>query len=81
MYTTPYADVNEVVQAMLLRLQHVLNTNLIGVYLYGSLVTGDFDRDISDIDLLVVVTHPVDQNTLHHLRAMHAAVALELARR
>jgi len=31
------------------------NNTLVGLYVYGSLVTGDFDKDRSDIDLLAVI--------------------------
>ena len=36
--------------------QHNSNDSLVGLYVYGSLVTGDFDKDRSDIDLLAVVS-------------------------
>ncbi|NJK45711.1 MAG: nucleotidyltransferase domain-containing protein [Pleurocapsa sp. SU_196_0] len=37
----------------------VLGNNLVGVYVRGSLVTGEFDPATSDIDLLVVTRHEV----------------------
>ena len=39
------------------------NDSLVGLYVYGSLVTGDFDKDRSDIDLLAVVDSDVDGDT------------------
>ena len=36
-------------------LSEVLGVHLVGVYAFGSLVTGDFDRDISDLDVLAVL--------------------------
>jgi predicted nucleotidyltransferase len=39
------------------------NDTLVGLYVYGSLVTGDFDKDRSDIDLLAVVDTDVEGET------------------
>ena len=44
-------------------IQHNSNDSLVGLYVYGSLVTGDFDKDRSDIDLLAVVDSDVDGDT------------------
>ena len=35
--------------------QHILDNNLVGIYLHGSAVMGCFNDKKSDIDLLVVV--------------------------
>jgi predicted nucleotidyltransferase len=49
------------------------NGSLVGLYVYGSLVTGDFDKDRSDIDLLAVVDREqVDGATFARLDRMHA---------
>ena len=39
----------------------VLGERLVGLYLYGSLVTGDFDYDISDLDLLAATTSDLNE--------------------
>lgn len=39
--------------------------------MFGSLMTGDFDETISDIDLLVAVTNPLDQTSFDALDKMH----------
>jgi len=70
-----YADVNAMLDLVLLRIQAVLGTNLVGLYLYGSLVTGDFDPDRSDLDLLAVISSELDQNELAALGAMHQDIA------
>jgi predicted nucleotidyltransferase len=49
-------------------IQRNSNDSLVGLYLYGSLVTGEFDKDRSDIDLLAVV----DGDTFDRLDRMHA---------
>jgi predicted nucleotidyltransferase len=48
------------------------NDTLVGLYVYGSLVTGDFDKDRSDIDLLAVVDTDVEGETFGRLVRMHA---------
>jgi hypothetical protein len=48
------------------------NGSLVGLYVYGSLVTGDFDKDRSDIDLLAVVDSDIEGETFDRLDGMHA---------
>jgi len=48
------------------------NNTLVGLYVYGSLVTGDFDKDRSDIDLLAVIDQGVDDETFGRLDKMHS---------
>lgn len=51
-------------------LSSTLRGNLVGVYLYGSLITGDFDVAVSDLDLAVALQEPLDEarfSALHHL--------------
>ncbi len=52
------------------------SVELRGLYLYGSLTTGDFSPSSSDIDLLAITEHAPDGAALGRLRALH----LELAR-
>lgn len=56
-------------------MQKVLGEKLVGLYLYGSLVWGDFDCDISDIDLLAALSSDIDDRDLARLREMHADFA------
>ncbi|MBW7882715.1 MAG: DUF4111 domain-containing protein [Caldilineaceae bacterium] len=71
MSITPYPDIDELLQSLLDQIQHILKTKLRGLYLYGSLVTGDFDRDISDIDLVAVLASDVDNTDFARLQKMH----------
>ena len=54
MHITPYPDIDALLSRLLDQMQRILDKKLAGLYLYGSLVTGDFDRESSDIDLLAV---------------------------
>ncbi len=68
---TPYADIDELMSSLLSELQGVLGQKLAGLYLYGSLVTGDFDRERSDIDLVAVLSSDLGDTDLEQLHRMH----------
>ena len=71
----PVTQDNEI-EALLGRLTAEIrrNTNdsLVGLYVYGSLVTGDFDKDRSDIDLLAVVDRDIEGATFGRLDSLHS---------
>jgi predicted nucleotidyltransferase len=71
---TPYPEVNELLDLLLSRISNIFGDKLIGLYLYGSLVWGDFDES-SDIDLLAAVASDVDDAELASLKEMHAEIA------
>jgi hypothetical protein len=68
---TPYPDVNEVLILLLLHVKKILGNQFVGMYLYGSLSSGDFDPETSDIDFLVVTTDELSEETVSQLEAMH----------
>jgi predicted nucleotidyltransferase len=68
---TPDPEIDWLLKNLLDQMHQILGKNLVGLYLYGSLVTGDFDPEISDIDLLAVVSSDVDQGQFERLHAMH----------
>ncbi len=68
---TPFADINELLELLLSGMQKILGEKLIGLYLYGSLVTGDFDKESSDIDLLTALSSGIDDRDFKHLQKMH----------
>jgi predicted nucleotidyltransferase len=53
----------------------VARGGLVGVYLYGSLVTGDFSPARSDIDVLVMVEREPDKAAIGELSQLHSALA------
>lgn len=75
MPATSYPDVNSLLARLLAELQTVLDQRLAGLYLYGSLVWGDFDPAISDIDLLAVTATDLDAAALAAVQAMHTDFA------
>ena len=53
MKITNFDDINHLLAALVLQFKAVLNDDFLGVYLYVSLVWGDFNYETSDIDILV----------------------------
>jgi hypothetical protein len=57
---------------LLADIQNVLGPKLKGLYLYGSLVWGDFDYLVSDIDLLAVTSDAMTGQDYDGLEQMHS---------
>ncbi len=72
---TKFPEINQVLQHLLENIHKVLGDRLKGFYLYGSLVGGDFDYDISDIDLLAVTSDDVSDSDFARLKEMHSEFA------
>jgi predicted nucleotidyltransferase len=53
----------------------VTDRSLLGLSVYGSLATGDFEPDVSDIDLIVVLRDPPDEALVRRLGTMHECLA------
>ena len=47
---------------------------LVGLYLFGSLISGDFLPGVSDIDLLAVITRDLNDADVAPLAALHAGI-------
>ncbi|MCI0709035.1 MAG: DUF4111 domain-containing protein [Chloroflexi bacterium] len=75
MYQSEYPEINQLLDALLADIQDVLQERLVGLYLYGSLVWGDFDVDISDIDLMAAIASDITRDEFNALKAMHDNIA------
>ena len=75
-HPTPYPAINALLNLLLSRIQTILGDKLIGLYIFGSLVTGDFDYDSSDIDLIAGTSTELDEDEIEHLKLMHQEIAL-----
>jgi len=73
-------EVRELLDSLLSRLQTVLGDRLVGLYLYGSLVMGDFDPDISDVDLMAATSGVLNDSQLRALDEMHRQIMSERPR-
>ncbi len=71
---TPYYDINLFLQILLDNVRAVLGDYFIGMYLYGSLATGDFDPNRSDIDFLVVTSEKLPKSLISDLKTMHTRI-------
>jgi hypothetical protein len=70
MHPTVYPDINDLLAFLLSQMRKILGEKLVGLYLYGSLVTGDFDDEISDIDLLAATSGDIDEPQFDELQKM-----------
>ena len=68
---TPFPDVNEILNLLLVNVKEILGDQFVGMYLYGSLSSGDFNPETSDIDFLVVTTNTLSQEKVSALEVMH----------
>ena len=68
---TQYPEINKILELLLSSATRVLGSQLVGMYLYGSLSSGDFDLETSDIDFLVVTTSTLSDKTIAELESMH----------
>ena len=55
-----------------------LDSKLSGLYVSGSLASGDFDEASSDIDVIAVVDQPLESGEVRSLKQMHSRLSLEL---
>lgn len=75
MALTQFADIDNLLRDLLEKIRENLGDKLKGLYLYGSLVWGDFDFGISDIDLLAITSDDLTQEDYDRLQRMHTAFA------
>lgn len=71
---TNFEEVNEILRELLIWQKRILGNKLVGLYLYGSLVTGDFDIKISDIDLLCAVSSDINPQEFEFLKKIHQEI-------
>ncbi|HSM71136.1 MAG TPA: aminoglycoside adenylyltransferase domain-containing protein [Anaerolineales bacterium] len=71
LHPTPYQDVNKILILLLTEAKTVLGRQFIGMYLYGSFASGDFDLKSSDIDFLVVTESVLPKKLVSELETMH----------
>ncbi len=76
MQPTAYPHINQLLERLLAHMQAILGKKLIGLYLHGSLVIGDFDDDISDIDLLAATASDIDEREFDALKKMQDDLVL-----
>lgn len=74
MKPTPYPDVNKILDILLSSAKEILGDQFVGLYLYGSLSSGDFNPKTSDIDFLFVTSDSLSEETISKLESMHKRI-------
>jgi predicted nucleotidyltransferase len=65
----------EILDLLVPSIQEALGSNIVGVYLRGSLATGDFDPITSDIDFFAVTDRVVSEEEFDRLVRLHKRLA------
>jgi predicted nucleotidyltransferase len=71
---TPYPEINSLITDLVQGILSVLNTDLVGIYLFGSLSYGDFNPDSSDIDLSIILQQPLLGDHLLEIKHLHQII-------
>jgi predicted nucleotidyltransferase len=71
---TPFPEVNDILHELIKSVQSILASHFIGMYLEGSLTSGDFDED-SDIDFVVVTDEDISGDLFSALQSLHERIA------
>lgn len=77
MSLTPYPHINLLIESISSHIKFVLGDKLVGLYLEGSLILGDFDPSVSDIDLLAALSSEVSDTEFTQLQEMYANFSKE----
>lgn len=72
-----YDVVNNIIEKLLNNQKNIFGDKLLGSYLYGSLIWGDFDIKTSDIDTLCVIRSEITTEELEKLQVMHEEIVAE----
>lgn len=72
MKVTRYKKINILLEELLRNIKYILDKKLVGFYLEGSLIYGDFDESISDIDLLAILSKEPSEQEFNGLKKMHS---------
>jgi len=70
---TPYAELNSVLEELVVGVKAALGDAFVGAYLQGSFAVGDFDRH-SDVDFIIVVSDELRDSQVDALQAMHRRI-------
>lgn len=71
---TSHPEVDQVLSTLLENVQGILGHYFVGMYLYGSLATGDFNPKSSDIDFCVITQDILPDEFITHLEMMHKKI-------
>lgn len=72
---TLHPEVDAVLEPLRVGLKEILGNDLVGIYIFGSLAAGGFDRE-SDVDLLVATRQDLSDDQFERLKSLHRRIAL-----
>lgn len=68
---TDFPEVNQTVAILLKKLLHIGEDKIVGIYLSGSIATGDFRPNKSDIDFVVATKGRLSEEVLEEIKRLH----------
>lgn len=71
---TKIDDVDLVITELSLGISSIFDTEIIGIYLFGSLTYGDYNPDSSDVDLVTILKNPASQTQIDKLTKLHLEI-------
>lgn len=74
MHIFKHCAVNALLEVLQKRLKEYFKDDLKGVYIYGSLATGNFNDDTSDVDLLIALKSEVSHQDFAYLNRFHQEI-------
>lgn len=77
---TPYHDINDLLEFFTAKTISALQENLTGIYLTGSLSYEAFNYGSSDLDVTVIVRHPVSPHEIEAIRRLHVQIEEKFSR-
>lgn len=57
------------------KIEKLLGDNIVGIYLFGSLVLGDFDENFSDIDLMIVLKKGINKDEFEKIKDLQKYIS------
>jgi len=73
MFPTSCAELNQVLDELVARIQKILDSDFVGLYLQGSFAVGDYDQH-SDVDFIVVMEEELSLTQVDVLQFMHKKI-------
>ncbi len=74
-HPTPYPAINALLHVLLSDVRTVLEDHFVAMYVHGSVASGDFAPQRSDVDFVVVTADRLPDEMLPALEAMHARIS------